>query len=139
MKRVFQKIVSVVMALVVMFTTMSFTLDLHYCGDALVDYSFFTKPESCGMDKVLPATNCENTTMSKKSCCSDQKIVKEGQDDLKTAFNTLTFEQHTFVAVFFYTYKNLFEGFDKNFIPYQDYSPPFIERDVQTLYETYLI
>ncbi len=127
------------MAFVVMFTTMSFTVDMHYCGDSLVDFSFFTKAETCGMEKAQPAKGCENPTMSKKSCCSDQKIVKEGSDDLKTAFNKLTFEQQTFVATFFYTYINLFEGLDESIVPFKDYSPPFIERDVQILYETYLI
>ena len=139
MKRVFHKILSVLMAFVVFFTTMSFTVDMHYCGDALVDFGLFTKAEGCGMEKVQPAKSCENPTMTEKSCCTDQQIVKEGQDDLKSSFNQLTFEQQTFVATFFYTYINLFEGLDENFIPFKDYSPPFIERDVQTLYETYLI
>ncbi|AKA35419.1 hypothetical protein MQE36_03165 [Zhouia spongiae] len=139
MKKIFHKILSVLMALVVMFTTMSFTVDMHYCGDSLVDFSFFTKAESCGMEKAQPTRGCENPAMSEKSCCSDQKIVKEGSDDLKTSFNKLTFEQQTFVATFFYTYINLFEGLDENIVPFKDYSPPFIERDVQILYETYLI
>ncbi|WP_440344592.1 HYC_CC_PP family protein [Leeuwenhoekiella palythoae] len=138
MKKVFYKILSVLMAFVVMLTTMSFTVDMHYCGDSLVDFSFFTKAESCGMEKAQPV-KCENPAMSKKSCCSDQKIVKEGSDDLKTSFTKLTFEQQTFVATFFYTYINLFEGLDENIVPFKDYSPPFIERDVQILYETYLI
>ncbi|MCM5662508.1 HYC_CC_PP family protein [Galbibacter mesophilus] len=139
MKKIFHKILSVLMAFVVMFTTMSFTVDMHYCGDSLVDFSFFTKAETCGMEKVQATTGCENPIMSKKSCCSDQKIVKENIDDLKTSFNKLTFEQQTFVATFFYTYINLFEGLDENIVPFKDYSSPFIERDVQTLYETYLI
>ena len=108
-------------------------------GDSLVDFSLFTKAEGCGMEKAQPAKSCENPSMTEKSCCTDQQIVKEGQDDLKTSFNKLTFEQQTFVATFFYTYINLFEGLDENIVPFKDYSPPFIERDVQTLYETYLI
>lgn len=39
------------MAFVVMFTTMSFTVDMHFCGDSLVDFSLFAKAESCGMEK----------------------------------------------------------------------------------------
>jgi len=139
MKKVFHKILSVLMAFVVLFTTMSFTVDMHYCGDSLVDFSLFTKAEGCGMEKAQPAKSCENPSMTEKSCCTDKQIVKEGQDDLKTSFNKLTFEQQTFVATFFYTYINLFEGLDENIVPFKDYSPPFIERDVQTLYETYLI
>ena len=127
------------MAFVVLFTTMSFTVDMHYCGDSLVDFSFFTKAETCGMEKTQPTKGCENPSMTEKSCCSDKTIVKEGNDELKTSFNKLTFEQQTFVATFFYTYINLFKGLDENIVPFTDYSPPFVKRDIQKLYETYLI
>lgn len=127
------------MACVVLFTTMSFTVDMHYCGDSLVDFSFFTKAETCGMEKRQPTKGCENPSMSEKSCCSDKTIVKEGNEDLKTSFNKLTFEQQTLVATFFYTYINLFKGLDENIVPFKDYSPPFVKRNIQKLYETYLI
>ncbi|MFH6602626.1 hypothetical protein ACEZ3G_03995 [Maribacter algicola] len=139
MKQIFHKISSVLMAFVVLFTTMSFTVDMHYCGDSLVDFSVFTKAESCGMEKAQPAKSCENPVMTENDCCTDQQIVKEGNDELQTSFDKLTFEQQTFVVSFFYSYINLFEGLDENIIPFKDYSPPFIERDVQILYETYLI
>ena len=138
MKKVFHKTLSVLMALVVLFTTVSLTVDMHYCGDSLVDFSFFHKAETCGMEIVGTAKDCK-PAISQEPCCSDHQIVKEANHDLKTSFDKLTFGQQTFVATFFYTYINLFEGLDKNFVPFKDYSPPFIERDVQTLYETYLI
>lgn len=127
------------MAFVVLFTTMSFTVDMHYCGDSLVDFSVFTKAEGCGMEKAQLAKSSENPSMTSTSCCTDKQIVKVGSDDLKTSFDKLTFEQQTFVATFFYTYINLFEGLDKNVVPFKDYSPPYVERNIQILYETYLI
>lgn len=139
MKAIIHKSLSALMAFVVLFTTMSFTVDMHYCGDSLVDYSFFTKVEGCAMEKMQVAEGCEKSTITKKSCCSNEKIVKDGNDDLKQSSTTLSFEQQLFVVTFYYTYVNLFEGLDQNIIPFKDYSPPFIERDVQMLYETYLI
>ncbi len=38
------------MAIVVLLSTMSFTLDMHYCGDTLVDIAVFKKAETCGME-----------------------------------------------------------------------------------------
>ncbi len=139
MKKVFHKILSVSMAFVVLFTTMSFTVDMHYCGDSLVDFSLFAKAEGCGMEKAQLAKSSENPSMTSTSCCTDKQIVKVGSDDLKTSFDKPTFEQQTFVATFFYTYINLFEGLDKNVVPFKDYSPPYVERNIQILYETYLI
>ncbi|WP_455429473.1 HYC_CC_PP family protein, partial [Maribacter hydrothermalis] len=37
MKKFYHKILSVIMAFVVLLSTMSFTIDFHYCGDLLVD------------------------------------------------------------------------------------------------------
>lgn len=126
------------MAFVVLTTTMSFTVDMHYCGEALVDFSFFTKAEGCGMEKQHVPVPC-GTSITKKSCCSNQQLRVEGQEDVITAFSTISFEQQTFVAAFCYTYSTLFKGLNKNFIPFKEYSPPFVERDILTLYETYLI
>lgn len=126
------------MALIVLFSTMSFTVDMHYCGESLVDLSFFAKAEGCGMEKQQPLIATEKTIIE-KPCCSEHQIVKEANQDLKTSFDKLSFEQQTFVFTFLYTHINHFEGLNKNIIPFKDYSPPFIERDVQKLYETYLI
>ncbi|MUH37445.1 hypothetical protein D9O36_16455 [Zobellia amurskyensis] len=138
MKKVFHKISAVCMAFVVMFSAMSFTLDAHYCGETLVDFSLFEKTETCGMEKMQTPEPCEDS-VSEKSCCSDEQLVIDGQKDLRTSFEQLTFHQQTFVAIFLYSYINLFEGLDENIVPFRDYSPPYLIQDVQTLHETYLI
>ncbi len=143
MKSLSHKLAAVLMAFVVMFTTMSFTVDMHYCGDSLVDFSFYHKADSCGMDAGLKlnrqdSQSCERA-FTKKTCCSDHQIVKDASQELKTTIDKITFEQQTYVATFFYTYVNLFERRDTSFVPYKDYNPPFLIRDVQILDETYLI
>ncbi|MCG2417828.1 hypothetical protein K8089_02255 [Aequorivita sp. F47161] len=138
MKSFFHKSISIALATLVLFTTMSFTVDMHYCGDALVDFSVVQNVKTCGMEKSESENNCENT-IPDDSCCSDKQVVIEGQDELKLSFDTLSFEQQTFVATFFYSYLNLFEGFDSNIIPFKNYNPPFLIRDIQKLHETYLI
>lgn len=126
------------MATLVLFTTMSFTVDMHYCGDTLVDFSIFDELKTCGMEKKLPAKDVANE-LTEKACCSDLQIVKQGQDDLKFSFDTLNFEQQVFVVSFYTSYINLFEGWDENVIPFKEYNPPYLIRDIQKLHETYLI
>jgi len=139
MKKNLQKVLSVLMACIVMFTTMSFTVDMHYCGDSLVDFSFTQQVKTCGMEKTQSSTSCENPNISKKSCCTDKQLVQEGQDDLKASFDQLNLEQQIFVASFTYTYISLFEGSESNQVPFVDYLPPFVKRDVQVLHQTFLI
>tara|TARA_R110002033_G_scaffold155892_1_gene192145 strand:+ start:131 stop:289 length:159 start_codon:yes stop_codon:yes gene_type:complete len=42
----FYKIASFLMALLVLFSTFSFTVDKHFCGNTLVDTAVFGKGES---------------------------------------------------------------------------------------------
>ncbi|MBD0776887.1 hypothetical protein HPE56_03690 [Maribacter sp. ANRC-HE7] len=139
MKQLFHKIISIAMALVVLLTTTSFTIDMHYCGGNMVDFSFFHNVETCGMENAEIASTCENPELSKKSCCSDDQLTIDGQDDLKNNFSNLTFDQQVFVASFAYSYISLFEGTASNEVPFFDYAPPFVKRDVQVLHQTFLI
>ena len=75
----------------------------------------------------------------KTDCCTDVEIVLDGQDDLLLSYDNLTIEQQTFIATFFYTHTNLFVGFNESNIPFKEYSPPPLIRDVQILHQTFLI
>ena len=140
MKESLRQIASVTMALLVLFSTMSFTVDMHYCGDQLVDFSFFKTAENCSM-KVIPsiATGEASVMEMEMDCCTDLEIVLEGQDDLKISFDQFTFDQQIFISTFYYTYVNLFETVDKNLNSFKEYSPPPLIRDIQILDQTFLI
>ena len=137
MKQVIHKIMSLLMAFVVLFSTMSFTINMHYCGDNLVETTIFHKAKGCGMEMEKPST--EGCSITKKNCCDDKQLVIEGQDELKLQFDKLTFEQQQFVASFVYTYIDLFEGLDKNVYSYEEYKPPLVVRQIFKIDETYLI
>ncbi len=138
MKAFIKNIASVFLAFLVLFSTMSFSISEHYCGDVMVARSIFTKAESCGMNMQKQAQN-KGCSVLKKNCCKDVVIQIEGQDDLKIDYTTFGFEQQLFIASFVYTYINLFEGLDKKAIPFNDYSPPLIIKDIQVLDEVYII
>lgn len=138
MKQLFTKILSISMAFVVIFSTMSFTISEHFCGDHLVDIGLFSKAETCGMEmgNKAPVDGC---SLEKSNCCKDTVQQFEGQSNLKIDFSKLTFNQQLFITSFIHSYINLFEGLEENIIPFKDYSPPFIVKDIQTLDEVFLI
>lgn len=137
MKSFLHNVTSVILATLMLFTTMSFTLEMHYCGDSLIDFSLIQNVHNCGMEEqYLP--NCENE-ISEKSCCTDKQVVIEGQDNFQITIDKLNTGQQVFVATLFYTYINLYEGLDKNILLYRDYKPPILIRDIHKLHETYLI
>jgi len=138
MKKVFYKISSASLALIVLLSTVSFTVDSHYCGDTLVDSSLFGHVETCGMEvqQQSPSSECD---ISKKDCCSDEQVIVEGQDTLKTSFDKLDKDQQLFVAAFIHTYTNLFFESQEDLNSYRDYTPPPLVRDIQVLDQTFLI
>ncbi len=126
------------MALLVFASTMSFTIESHYCGEVLVDTSIFGTVESCGME-VQQKTSSTECDITKKDCCSDEKHFVDGQDNLKISFDKLDKEQQILVATLIYSYINLFTELQTENISFRDYSPPPLVRDVQVLDQTFLI
>jgi hypothetical protein len=137
MKQIFHKIMSLAMTFVVLFSTMSFTVNMHYCGDTLVETAIFQKAKGCGMEMEKPST--EECSITKKNCCDDKQLAIEGQDELQLQVDKITFEQQVFIASFVYTYINLFEGLDSNVSTYEEYKPPLVIRQLYKIDETYLI
>jgi hypothetical protein len=137
MKQVFHKILSLAMAFVVLFSTMSFTLNMHYCGDTLVETALFHKAKGCGMEMANPST--EGCSITKKNCCDDKQIAIEGQDELQLQVDKISFEQQVFIASFVYAYINLFEGLENNVYSFEEYKPPLVIRQLYKIDETYLI
>ena len=128
---------SLAMTFAVLFSTMSFTVNMHYCGDTLVETAIFHKAKGCGMEMEKPSI--EGCSITKKNCCDDEQLAIEGQDELQLQVDKITFEQHLFIASFVYTYINLFEGLENNVSTYEEYKPPLVIRQLYKIDETYLI
>jgi hypothetical protein len=137
MKQVFHKIMSFAMAFVVLFSTMSFTINMHYCGDTLVETAIFQKAKGCGMEMQKPSK--KGCAITKKNCCKNEQSVVDGQDELQLSFDKISLEQQVFITSFVYTYIHSFEGFDKTITSYDIYKPPLVIRQLYKLDETYLI
>lgn len=125
------------MAIVVLFSTLSITVNMHYCGDTLVETAVFQKAKGCGMDMQTPST--EGCAITKKNCCKNEQLVVDGQDELQLQVDKITFDHQTFITSFIYTYIDLFEDLDNNNATYQAYKPPLVTRQLYKLDESYLI
>lgn len=113
-----------------MFSTVSFTVDKHFCGSHLIDKAVFSKAKTCGMQMDAQAEN---------QCCTNKKISVEGQDELKISFDSFDFHQQVFLATYTFTYINLFENLPEQVIPFKDYSPPLLVRDIHLVDQVFLI
>ncbi|TJY37020.1 HYC_CC_PP family protein [Pontimicrobium aquaticum] len=132
-KKIFHKVFSIGLALIVLCSTISFKVEKHFCGDALIDVAIFTDAEDCC--EVVAGNN-----VTKKPCCKDEITVIEGQNELivKT-FDDYDFEHQIFITSFIYSYNNFFRGLSKQIIPYKNYSPPNLIIDMQTINQVFII
>lgn len=125
------------MAFLVLFSTVSFSMDMHFCGDTLVDYSFFDHSADCGMS--LLADEADSCPMSLMKCCTDQEISQDGQDELAISWNSFDLEQQQFIVTLAYSYIDFYTSLPKQTIPFSQYSPPLLTYDRQLVWETFLI
>lgn len=126
------KYFSALLSLLVLFSTVSFTIEKHFCGDVLIDVSIFTEVDKCAMEAF--------EILQKKTCCKDEIDVIQGQDKLRFSdFENLDFERQQFMASFVFSYLNLFDGLRQLTMPYKDYSPPNLVTDIQVLDQVFLI
>lgn len=139
-KTFFTKILSFCLAVSILFTTSSFSVNMHFCCNQLVDMAFFSKAEAC-VDKVQKKDNLSKqcTSIQEKDCCNNQTFAKEGNNTLKKSNIKFETETIVFLNTFLYTYINLFEGLEGNIVPFNDYRPPLLSKDIQVLDETYLV
>ena len=126
------------MAFLVFFSTVSFSVDMHFCGDQLVDYSFFDDSADCGMNLLMP----EGEACPMKAfmdCCTDQEFSQDGQDELALSFDKLDLDQQHFLQAFVLVFIGYDTGLPQQNIPFEHYDPPRITYDIQVLHETFLI
>ena len=118
------------MAILVLASTVSWTVDKHICMGRVMDISFFAHADDCGMNMDMEM---------EKSCCNDESFTVQGQDDLKISFEKFDLDQQVFLISFVQSYFQLFEIDSEEPSSFREYNPPPLIRDVQVLDQTFLI
>lgn len=126
------------MAFLVVCSTVCFSIEKHLCGTMLVDAAIFSEVEACG-SKVCGEEMGPGMAIADDSCCTNQKMTVEGQDELKISFHSLDFDQQLFLGIFTKSFIYLFEELSLRIVPFEHYSPPRLVSDIQILDQVFLI
>jgi hypothetical protein len=137
MKKIPLKIASILMAFVVVFTTLSFTVDMHFCGNTLVETAVFQKVKGCGMELQKPSK--DDCVVKSNNCCNDKQLTIDGQQELQISFSAFSFEQLLYVTSILNTDKEFSQVIDKNVLLYKGYALQLVIRQLYKIAETYLI
>ena len=134
MKRFFTQVASTLLAFLMLLSTLSFTVESHYCGDFRINTSFTGQAANCGMKMS------QKTATKKKSCCEDVVIKTEGQDELhQTPFQQIDFEKQQFLPALLFSCETIFDGKFLNEKGYKKSSLSDIPINYQILYQSFLI
>ena len=130
------------MALLVLISTLSFSIDKHYCGDTLVDFAILADAENCGMEEAENDldSSTEVPVLTQEPCCKDVVDLVEGQDELNIEkIQVLDTDQKVFILSFAAVFSglNLFEV--QKDPPFEHYAPPVYVKDIQVLNQVFLI
>ena len=90
MKIFFTKILSFFLAVLILLSTSSFTVDMHFCCNQLVDIAVWNKAKTCTekvQKKDSPLKQC--TTLQEKDCCSNESFVKTGNEIVEAVTTVL--------------------------------------------------
>lgn len=129
-----KKIGAILMSIVVLLSTMSFTIHNKYCQGELVDTTFFLEPESCDSD------DSKNDCFSESGCCDHERIVIVGQNELtQTVVVFSTLEDHFFVESLPNYNLNSFKRLLNKSLLKAEYSPPYLFVNRQTDHQVFLI
>ena len=89
-------------------------------------------PEDCDIE------NPSETKIQQEKCCNNIQELIEGNQTEQQAIDSFELSQVQFVLAYTYTYLGLFKEY-KEAVPFNDYNPPLVNKNIQVLYQTFLI
>jgi hypothetical protein len=129
---------SVILSLVILATSMGFTVSSHICGGKKVktELSIGATDVSCGMEKN--ANNCTSKKQMKPDCCKDEVQLIQNDKDYTQRLISFDFSPN-FLIAFITSYVKLFENETTEIDFFLDYSPPPLIKDIPVLIQSFLI
>ena len=133
MKAHFHRFESGLLTFLVLFSTLSFSVDMHFCGHTLVDVELFQKAKGCGMDM-------DEGMEASMGCCRDHQVVVAGQNDLKLP-PTFNLSPLLVIALPLQPLSLDFVDFgsERRAIILEKYIPPLLIRDLSIQHQVFLI
>ncbi len=131
------------LAIVVLFTSTGFSIDMHYCQNELKSVAFFGEAESCHSEKM--GTECPNhksmsSTHDEDDCCHNETIILKSDNDLVTMdFADLTTHQVHFVLAYVHYFIASILAPPTTELEFNLAESPPPERDFQVLFQSFLI
>lgn len=71
-----RSIISATFIILVLFSSSSFMVGMHFCAGQIQNIALFTKADGCEMEQQIPPCHKHES----KPCCEDETVVHTGED-----------------------------------------------------------
>lgn len=112
---------------------------MHFCCDKLVDLAVLRKAKPCKDQNPHVDNASKECSLGHKNCCSNDSFSKEPNNNLQNVQFEFSLDNIVFLQTFFQTYVDLFKGLERKVLPFVNYDPPSIDKDILVLHETFLL
>lgn len=130
-----KSIFSSLLALVVLLSSLSFTIDKHICMGQVHSLAILKDASSCGMDMMA-----KKDMSAMEGCCQNEKTVIKGNDyQVKTLKPIAVEYQSEWVATLSHVIETLDFESSVTYPAHLTYKPPLIEREIPVLIQSFLI
>ncbi|HET8837476.1 MAG TPA: hypothetical protein VFM82_00605 [Flavobacteriaceae bacterium] len=138
-----RKKISILLTLLLLSNATGIGYGQHFCGGHLMKsmIAFGEAALDCGMEKIPAACDKENhaqASVHNDGCCQNQLHKVTTDDNLGGSQFQFDFDQHFIISK--NTISNVFGFISTDLNPNTfNYLPPPLEKDIQVLYEVFLI
>lgn len=140
MRTASQKVVAISLSALLLLSTLSIQVDMHFCGRHLVDLGIGRAAATCGM-QAEGAASSGDCIMARMNCCTDVEFCLLAQDEIKPDVSG----PFTIIAPYYAALTPaVYEPWNFSLGPlpppaFSDYSPPPLIRPVHLVYESLLL
>ncbi len=131
---------SSILALLVLVSSSSFMVNMHFCGGHMQSVSLIEDAAPCPMEVELPPCH-KKMEVRKSGCCEDKHVAFEGKDFSTKVqdFSLLTWQAINWVAALPVIMEVIQVNEALAFSNHIPYKPPIVERDLPVLKQSFLI
>src|SRR6478609_5295947 len=122
--KVIHSILTVSLALLVLVSSTSFSVNMHVCGGHVSSVALIQKAASCPMEVMPPCHGGIHLEKKSNGCCEDKSVVFEGQD-FSSKVEHVSFELQTasWIAELPYLISVSPSGFTQAYSSFAHYKP----------------
>lgn len=138
-----KRIISISLGLLMLVSNVGFTMNTHFCGGEAVETSFsigLHNPD-CGMpdmDRDCETIPYTEEQIKSKPCCENQHQLLHLDENADVQATSVEFNPVFFVA-FIHSFVQPVLFADQSLVDNTYHSPPIPDKDIQVLFQTFLI